>query len=89
MSTARIITVDILRHKGSDLHMGISEDMKGLYVHGRSIEEVESRVPAAIKEILEAEGKTGVQVLPVEDLRRETVPAAFIASTVRKYAIAA
>lgn len=90
MSTAKIISVEIIKHRNSDLLMGISDDMKGLYVHGRSYEEVESRIPGAIREILEAEGKTNVQVLPVEDSPREAMPSSFVSThTVRKFALAA
>lgn len=89
MSKAKIISVEIVKHRGSDLLVGISDDMRGLYVHGRSYEEVESRIPDAIRELLEAEGKKGVQVLPVEDASGAVSEAFVSTHTTRKYALAA
>lgn len=90
MTAARIITVNIIKHRDTGLLLGTSEQMRGLYVHGRSIEELESRIADAIKELLEAEGKTGVKVLPVEDADAAKIPPAFISTkSVRKFALAA
>ncbi|KFC65037.1 hypothetical protein FF80_02887 [Devosia sp. LC5] len=86
MSTDRIIIVEIVRHRDSGLLLGKSEQMRGLYVHARSIEELERRIPLAIKEMLEATGEKNVQVLPFED----EIPEAFVASgETRKFALAA
>jgi len=86
MTNMKFVTVEIIKRKNSDLFIGTSEQMKGLYVHGRSVKELEARIPGAIKEVLEAEGKVGVKVLPVAD----EVPDAFISSgETRKFALAA
>lgn len=89
MSTAKIITVEIIEHRETGLLVGISEDMKGLYVHGRSREELEARLAPAIKELFEASGKPNVQVLSVEDHAPEVSPAFVSTRAFRKFAIAA
>lgn len=86
MSTEQIIIVEIVRHKGTGLLVGTSEQLKGLYVHARSIEDLERRIPLAIKDLIEADGESTVRVVPVED----DIPEAFAASgETRKFALAA
>ncbi len=52
----RDIHVTTLRHSTTGLLMAISDDLKGLLVPGRSQEDIREKLPAAIKELLEAEG---------------------------------
>lgn len=61
------INIQFVRHEGSDLILAISKDHKGLYVHGRSLAEVETRVEEAIRSIFEAEGKHIVVLHRVND----------------------
>jgi len=90
MGTARIITVNIIKHKDTGLLLGTSEEIKGLYVHGRSLEELESRIPDAIREILEASGKKNVKVMAVEDGEPPVVTPSFHAARSSvKFALAA
>lgn len=90
MTAAKIVNVRIIKHRDTDLLLGISDEMRGLYVHGRSVEELENRIAAAIRELLEAEGKVGVQVLPVQDSDSAVVTEAFVSTnSIRKFAIAA
>lgn len=87
MTNARIITVEVAEHKGTGLLVGFSKDMKGLYVHGRTEEELEARIPQAIKAILEADGKGTYQVMKVED-DAEELPEAFTLQRSHKFALA-
>ncbi len=53
----RQFRIGVLQHKGTDLLIATSEDLKGLMVHARTEEELEERIPEAIRELLEAEGQ--------------------------------
>ena len=87
MSKINIVSVEIIEHRDTGLLVGMSEDMKGLYVHGRSLDEMERRIPLAIREILEAEGRKNVVVRPVDDAR--DLPPVFSSHSVRKFELAA
>ncbi len=50
------IKVETVRHKGTDLLIAFSHDLPGLLVPGRTHEELRSKLPAAITEVLEASG---------------------------------
>ena len=67
-NTKRVLTVRITlkKHKSSDLLVAMSHDLPGLYVAARTEEQIEAELPGAIRELLEAEGKTGVEVSPAE-----------------------
>jgi hypothetical protein len=52
----KTIKIKILGHKGGDLLMAVSDDLRGLVVHGRSDEEIEERLPGAVRDLLEADG---------------------------------
>lgn len=58
----REITIEIVKHRDSDLLVAFSDDLKGLMVTGRTQQEVESRLPGSIREILEAEGYQVINV---------------------------
>ena len=63
--------------------MAFSEDMPGLVVHGRSDEELDEKLPGAIRDLLEARGFTVVHVTLVRDKEHAVPdfgPPAFIAS---------
>lgn len=62
-----MIKISTMRLKGSDLIVAFSDDLRGFNVHGRSMEEIESRLPNALKEFLEASGNRVNSVELLED----------------------
>jgi hypothetical protein len=63
--------------------MAVSDDLKGLLVPARTEKELEQKIPAAITEILEAQGKQVFNVTAAPDTSNELgefAPPAFIAS---------
>lgn len=71
----KIVRVKVRKHKDTDLRVAYSDDLKGLLVPGRSVEELEEKLPAAITEILEAHGHT---VLSVDLDDSDELPEAFV-----------
>ncbi len=67
MDMENVINVDIQTHRETGLILATSDDMPGLYVHARSFEELERRLPIAIRDILEFKGNI---VESVEIVRR-------------------
>jgi predicted RNase H-like HicB family nuclease len=65
MSMNQRIHVDFVTHAPTGLVIAISNDLKGLYVHGHSIEEVRAGVPDAIRELLEF---AGLRVEKIEEV---------------------
>ena len=53
----RTIRTDVLWNEKTGLLLAVSDDLKGLYVHGRIIQELYERIPIAIKDLLEANGE--------------------------------
>lgn len=70
--------VETITNVKTGLLIAISEDLPGLYVHGRSQEELDERVPIAIKALVEAQGEKVGQIVRCDD-----VPSAFEASVAR------
>ena len=75
--------IRILDYKDSDLKMAVSDELRGLVVHGRSHEEIAELLPGAVRELLEAEGFRVIRLTvasehesPVPDIS----PPTFIAS---------
>jgi hypothetical protein len=52
----KTIRIKVLAHKGGDLLMAVSEDLRGLVVHGRSDDEIEEKLPGVVRDLLEADG---------------------------------
>lgn len=73
----RLIKIRVVQHRNSDLLVALSEDLKGLMVPGRSDEELEQKVPDAIREILEAQGFKVISV--TADFEDDSLPDAFMA----------
>lgn len=71
----RDIEVLVLQRKKSDLLIAYSDDLPGLLVTGRTIEELEDRIPRAVKEILEAQGHVVLRVTTKSD--RSQIPSDF------------
>ncbi|WP_370194410.1 MULTISPECIES: hypothetical protein [Aurantimonas] len=70
-NTRNEITVYTIRHRKTDLLIAMSDEMKGLYVHGRSFDELQERIPQAITALLEAEGHSDVNVW---EIKEDSVP---------------
>jgi predicted RNase H-like HicB family nuclease len=63
--------VRIMRHKKTGLFLAISDDLKGLYVHARTEEDLLQRIPIAARDILEAETGEKVKVYPSSPAKTE------------------
>ncbi|MBB3934293.1 type II toxin-antitoxin system HicB family antitoxin [Aureimonas phyllosphaerae] len=48
------ITVDFFENEKTGLFVGLSEDMPGLFVAGKTLEEVEAKIPGALKMLVAA-----------------------------------
>lgn len=82
MITEKIIRVRLLCHP-TGLYMALSEDLDGLVVHGQSPEEIEERLPAIIRDLLEMSGARVHEVTLQRDEESNVPdfgPPAFIAS---------
>lgn len=81
----KILYVEILEHDDTGLFAAISRELPGLMVHDYSIDEIERRLPAVIKDLLEAQGVAVESVTAMRDERRAAAqlePPAFIANAV-------
>lgn len=78
----QVIHVHVLKHQDTGLLMAVSDDLPGLIVHGRSEAELETRIPNAIRDLLEASGGYVESVTMERDKRHvpEFGPPAFIAN---------
>lgn len=81
-----LISINIAVHRDTRLLVATSPELKGLVVHARSQDEMNSRIPQAIKALLEAQGHTVESVSPADD--EQTLPD-FFATTRKFQAIAA
>jgi Domain of unknown function (DUF1902) len=64
----RTIRVQVLQHEKTGLLAAISPDLHGLVVHGHSHDELRERLPGAIRDMIEAEGDSVVDlVMRVDD----------------------
>lgn len=64
------IKVDIIQHEKTGLLIATSDDLRGLYAHGRTMEDLEDAIGAAIKAILEAKLGRAVDVSKRDDTKR-------------------
>ena len=71
----RSIAVEVIQHKTTGLLVAQSEDLPGLMVAARTYEQLEREIPEAIREILEASGKT---VLSVDTEPKSGISAKFV-----------
>lgn len=81
----REITVEIIRHEKTGLLVALSDDMRGLLVHGDTVEEIEERLPKAIHDILEHETKGQARII-VEEVPVTAMPG--FVSKVRRFNLA-
>jgi len=70
----RTINIKVQEHRKTGLLMATSEEMRGLIVHARSEEELQSRLEIAVRDLLEADGH---QVDYVRVTRKESAQPAF------------
>jgi hypothetical protein len=77
------LKIDVVEHRKTGLMVAISKDLPGLTVHGRNEEELDERVPEAIRSMLEAQGHTVESVVKVEE-----APATAFRSSTAQYAAA-
>ncbi len=66
-SRDKYITVEMMTHKKTGLIIATSKQLRGLIVHGRTLEEINARLPIAIKDLFEAEGQKVARVEKVEE----------------------
>jgi predicted RNase H-like HicB family nuclease len=55
------IRVTIATHRASGLMIAVSPDVPGMYVHGKSKEEIEARIPIAIEALCAADRQLASQ----------------------------
>lgn len=77
-----VLRVEITRVSRTGMMLGYSPALRGLYVHGRSVEEMEERIPLAIRDILEGQGRRGVEIRKLADHGTDDQTVVF---TVRRY----
>jgi hypothetical protein len=65
-SVVREFRVHIAVHQPTGMRVGLSDDLPGLLIHGRSDDDIIAKAPGAVREILEAQGHriAGVTALP-------------------------
>jgi hypothetical protein len=62
----KLITIQVIRHNETGLFVALSDEMKGLYVHARTHEDLLERIPVAIRDILEADGFQVVDISEID-----------------------
>ena len=73
--------IKYVRHAETGLIVAYSPDHKGIMVHGRTLDEVKERIPAAARAIFEAEGNEVISVHQISE--DEIAESGFIPSTAR------
>lgn len=68
----KTISLTVQQHKNGRLIAAYSNDLPGLLVHAHSVEELNERVPVAIKALMEAQGAIVEYVHPVDDVQSVT-----------------
>jgi hypothetical protein len=63
----REIRVHFVENRSTGLLVALSDDLKGLMVAGRSAAQIESELPDAIREMLEAGGGEVISVTTAQD----------------------
>jgi len=85
MKDEKVFEIRVLRHKKLDLLMAFSKDLPGLAVHGHTEEELQERLPAAITDLLTAQGYKVIKITLDDDSMPEFDPPAFIANAALTY----
>lgn len=63
----RFLRINVVTHRKAGLLVAMSDDLRGLIVHGRSDEELDERLPEAIRTLMEAQGHCVVEVSKAEE----------------------
>jgi hypothetical protein len=86
MELARdLVRIEITRLPSTGMLLGVCPVLRGLMVHGRTVTEMEDRIPGAIRHILEDMGYSDIEVQKLEDAGTDDVSAVL---TVRRYELA-
>jgi len=86
----RTVRISLLQHRKTGLLLAVSPDLAGLMVPGRSEDELLGKIPAAIQELLEADG---IDVILIEQVRRspeipeDFIPPAYVADAIVRSAV--
>lgn len=56
LAQEKTIRIRLLSHQKTGLLMAVSEDLPGLVVHGRTVGEIEERLPSVVADLIEAGG---------------------------------
>jgi Domain of unknown function (DUF1902) len=75
-TTVKHISIKTVRHSTTGLLVASSDELPGLSVHGRSQDELDERMPVAIRALLEAMGQEVVSLEPVAS--KAIAPAGFV-----------
>ena len=62
----KVLRIKTLKHDSGALFMAVSDDLPGLSVAGLSTDELEQKIPVAVREFLELSGR---KVLSIEVIR--------------------
>jgi len=62
------LSILVTPFRDADLLVAVCSEMSGLVVHARSLDELDAKLPGAIRELIEASGK---KVLAVETVRHD------------------
>jgi hypothetical protein len=63
----KTVKINVITHRKTGLLVARSDDLPGLMVHGRSDEELDERIPDAIRALMEAQGERVADVIKVGD----------------------
>jgi hypothetical protein len=78
--TVRTIRVQLVVNRDTGLLVALSDDLKGLVIAAASKEEVEQQIPGAIRELLEAEGRTVLSV--TAEVEPKDLPSGFSSASI-------
>ncbi|MCS4089055.1 hypothetical protein [Rhizobium sp. BK176] len=86
MELARdLVRIEITRLPSTGMFLGVCPVLRGLFVHGRDVTEMEDRIPQTIRHVLEDMGYQDIEVEKLEDEGTDDVSAVL---TVRRYQLA-
>nr|WP_250807287.1 hypothetical protein [Neorhizobium tomejilense] len=79
-----LIRIEVIRLSRTGMLIGVCSRLRGLVVHGRNIEEMQTRIPGAIEGILCRCGNDEVVVSKLEDNGTDDLSAVF---TILRYEV--
>ncbi|MDW9481252.1 hypothetical protein GOB57_21645 [Sinorhizobium meliloti] len=79
---SNLVRVEIARLPRTGMFLGVCPVLKGLFVHGRNVPEMEDRIPRAIRNVLEDMGYRDIEVEKLTDEGNDDASAVL---TVRRY----